>query len=195
MTKILAILLTIAVLCGRGSSSLPNGNESETEFSLINYIETHEVQSYEEFETIISSVSPEDADEIDSDSVKDFSISIDYDNKIVTVTTVEEALVRGNGVGDTASRSYYSDVGKKIFTISLTADFTYYTGYCSTTSASGSYTRAYLSTWTSTPTISSGNYSASVAYARISGTATSGLSSINYSLTMTCDDTGDINVY
>ena len=176
-----------------GGSSLPDGNENETEFSLINYLETHEVQSYEEFETIISSVSPEDADEIDS--VKDFSISIDYDNKIVAVTTVEEALVRGNGVGDTASRSYYSDVGKKIFTISLTADFSYYTGHCSTISASGSYTRAYLSTWTSTPTISTGNFSPDVAYARISGTATSGSSSIYYSLTMTCDDTGDIDVY
>jgi hypothetical protein len=52
-----------------------------------------------------------------------------------------------------------------------------------------------MSTWTSTPTISMGNFTTTVAYARISGTATSGSSSLSYSLTMTCDDTGHLNSY
>lgn len=78
----------------------------------------------------------------------------------------------------------------KIFTISVTGKFRYSTGSCTTLSASGSFSKPFYSTWTSTPTISSGNLSPSVAYARISGTATSGSSSISYSLRLTCNDSG-----
>lgn len=195
MKKAVAILLTIAILCVMGGWSNPQRNEAEGGFSLIDYLETHKVESYEEFEAIISSVNPDQVEMIDPELVSDFSITIDYDNQIVSVLTIEESRSITSGVTDTASKSYYNNLGLKIFTISLTATFHYTTGSSSTASASGSFTPASMSTWTSTPTISMGNFTTTVAYARISGTATSGSSSLSYSLTMTCDDTGHLNSY
>ncbi len=195
MKKIFAILLTIAILCATGGWSNPQANKDKTQFSLIRYLETHEIENYSEFEALIASVSPESIEDIDSDSVSDFRINIDYENQLVIVTTLETPLVRSDSVGDTAYKSYYSDLGLKIFTVSVTGRFNYYTGYCSTSSASGSFNREPLSTWTSTPTISTGNFSSTVAYARISGTATSGSSSTSYCLTLTCDDSGDMYAY
>lgn len=107
----------------------------------------------------------------------------------------EASYDRSHGVSDSASKSYYNDSGIKIFTIKVNGTFSYTTGSCTTLSASGSYNRALLSTWTSTPTISSGNITTRKAYARISGTATSGSSSISYSLTLTCDDSGNTSSY
>lgn len=179
----------------RGGWINPQIIDSESEFSLIKYLETHEVENYSDFEAVISAVSPESIDSIDSESVADFCINIDYENQIVSVLTDEEPIITSSGVSDTVSCSYYNDLGFKIFTISITGYFTYSSGWCYTSSASGSYTRASLSTWTSTPTISSGNFTSTVAYARISGTATSGSNNLNYSLTLTCDDDGDLNSY
>ena len=125
MKKILATLLTIAVLCVMGGWSNPQSNKVENEFSLIDYLETHEVESYAEFEAIIDSVSPESIGEIDSDSVIDFKVDIDYDNKIVSVVTIEAPIIISSGTGNTVSRSYYNDLGIKIFKISLTAYFHY----------------------------------------------------------------------
>lgn len=195
MKKILATLLTIAVLCVMGGWSNPQSNKVENEFSLIDYLETHEVESYAEFEAIIDSVSPESIGEIDSDSVIDFNVDIDYDNKIVSVVTIEAPIIISSGTGNTVSRSYYNDLGIKIFKISLTAYFHYTSGSVYTASASGSFSPTALSSWSSTPTISTGNYTSTLAYARISGTATNGSSSLNYSLTMTCDDTGELDYY
>ena len=149
MKKAVAILLTIAILCVMGGWSNPQRNEAEGGFSLIDYLETHKVESYEEFEAIISSVNPDQVEMIDPELVSDFCITIDYDNQIVSVLTIEESRSITSGVTDR----------------------------------------------TSTPTISMGNFSTTVAYARISGTATSGSSSLSYSLTMTCDDTGHLNSY
>lgn len=93
------------------------------------------------------------------------------------------------------SRDYYNDIGARIFTISITGRFSYYSGSCTTLSESGSFTKPFYSAWTSTPSITSGNNSANEAYARISGTASSGGNSIYYSLTLTCDDTGSFSSY
>lgn len=190
MKKMLAILLTIATLCVMGGWANPKTNSDEGEYSLIKYLETHEVDSYAEFQEVIRSVSPESVDDIDPDSVTDFSIDIDYDNRVVSVTTIGESIITSTDTSNTASQSYYNDLSIKIFTISVTGKFRYSTGSCTTLTASGSFSKPFYSTWTSTPTISSGNLSPSVAYARISGTATSGSSSISYSLRLTCNDSG-----
>ena len=174
----------------RGGWTNPKSNADEDRCSLIDYLETHEVESYEEFQEVIRSVSPESVDDVDPDMVTDFSINIDYDNRIVSVTTIEQSDDTATENGKTASCSYYNDLYITIFTISVTGYFRYSPGYCTATSASGSFTKPFYSTWSSTPTISTGNISSSVAYARISGTATSGSSSINYSLTLTCNDSG-----
>lgn len=194
MKKLLASVLTALMFCFIGAAD-PQYNNNQTDIDLISYIETHEVDSYEEFVDIIQTVSPESVDE-ETDSIESFSIDIDYDNKIISVTTIGEASYdRLNGASNSASRSYYSSSGAKIFTIKVSGTFGYTTGSCTTISASGSFTRASGSTWTSTPTISSGNITVRKAYARISGTATSGASSISYSLTLTCDDSGNFGSY
>ena len=170
----------------------------EIGFSLIDYLETHEINSYEDFLDVIESVSPESVDEEDEDpnDISFFSIDIDYDNMIVSVLTMREASYdRSHVASNSASKSYYSNSGFKIFTIKVNGTFSYSSGSCNTTSASGSFTRAFLSTWTSTPTISSGHINTSKAYARISGTATSGSNSTSYSLTLTCDDSGNFSSY
>lgn len=186
--KALAVLLTIAILCVLGGWTTPVNTYNKC--SLIDYLETHEVESYAEFQEIIRSVSPESVDEKASNLVMDFSINIDYDNRIVYVTTIEESADPSANANKTASRSYYNDFYVKIFTISVTGNFRYSSGHCSTTSANGSFTKPFYSTWSSTPTISTGNISPSIAYARISGTATNGTNSTNYILTLTCNDSG-----
>lgn len=195
MKKVLATLLTISTLLVTGGWTNPESCKNEAEFSLIDYLETHTVESYEEFEEVIRSVSPDSVSDIDPNSVAEFSISIDYENQIVAVTTIEEPVVTSTDTGNTVSCSYYNDLSIMIFTISVTGRFRYSSGMCVTISSSGSFSKPFLSTWASTPTISSGNNSATVAYARISGTATSGSSSINYSLTLTCNDSGSFGSY
>lgn len=195
MKKAVAIMLAFSVLGLMVGWTCPQKNEPESKFSLIDYLETHKVESYEEFEDIILSVNPDYIGHIDPESVSDFSIVIDYDSQIISVLTIEEPRSINGGLTDNASCSYFNNLGMKIFTISITATFHFTTGSCSTSSASGSFTPATSSSWTSTPTISTGNFTPSVAYARISGTATYGSSSMNYMLTLTCDDSGQTNSY
>lgn len=195
MKKLVTAVLTTLMFCVAGGAANPRYHNDQTDFDLISYLETHEVDNYEEFNDVIQTVSPESVDE-KTDDITSFAIDIDYDNRIVSVTTISESSYdRANGASNSASRSYYASSGVKIFTIKVSGTFRYTTGSCSTLSASGSFTRASGSTWTSTPTISSGNITTRKAYARISGTATSGASSISYSLTLTCDDTGTFGSY
>ena len=196
MKKALATLLTVSVLFVMGGWTSTRNNGTETDVSLIGYLETHEVDSYGEFIRVLETISSEPIDEEeDIGDVTSFSIDIDYDNMIVSVLTMSAASNNRTTATNTASKSYYTDSGIKIFTISVTGTFSYSTGSCTTTSASGSYKKAFLSLWNSTPTISSGNITTKKAYARISGTATSGSNSISYSLTLTCNDSGTFSSY
>jgi len=196
--KALATLLTISVLFITGGINYPSLQADETEFSLIDYLETHEINSYEDFLDVIETVSPEsvDAEDEDPNEIAFFSIDIDYDNMMVSVLTMDDVLHdRSHVASSSATKSYYSDNGYKIFTIKIVGTFNYSTGSCNTTSASGSYTRAPLSSWTSTPTISAGHITPSKAYARISGNAVNGSNSTSYSLTLTCNDSGTFSSY
>ena len=180
-----------------GGASNPPDQGPGTGFSLISYLETHEIDSYKEFIDIIREVSPESVDpDEDVDCVASFVIDIDYDEEIVSVTTMGEASYdRSHGASNSASKSYYTDSGTKKFTITVEGTFSYTTGSCSTISCSGNYSKPIYSTWVSTPTISSGNITTSKAYARISGTATNGFYNTSYSLTLTCDDSGNFSSY
>ena len=177
----------------------PNDSRSDErdELCLIDYIENNEIESYEEFISVIYDLSPESVDLYDEmPNVSYFSIDIDYDNMVVAVTTISElSYGRAHGASNGASKTYYASNGLKIFSVTVEGTFKYDTGYCTTMSSSGSFSRALLSTWTSTPTISQGNITTKKAYARISGTATSGSSSISYTLTLTCDDSGNFSSY
>lgn len=172
--------------------------KNEVDNSLISYLETHEVDNYEEFNEVIQLFSPEsiNSDDVNTTDISYFCIDIDYENMLVTTILVSEMNnSRAHGAGKSVSKSYYSSSGFKIFTVNVEGTFSYSSGSCSTLSASGSYTRSTLSLWTSTPTITSGNITTRKAYAKISGTATSGSSSVSYSLTLTCDDSGTFSSY
>ena len=177
----------------------PNQEQIDgTDFSLIEYLEKHEVGSYSDFMDIIQAVNPDSVDnyEYSPESISEFSIEINYDDRTVSVLTVGEAVIdRYQVASNDASKSYYNDSGAKIFTISVSGTFTYGTGYCNVVSHDGSYTKPSYSTWTSTPTITSGNITASKAYVRIYGIARSGSNSKSYTLTLTCDDTGHFTSY
>jgi len=198
MKKLLATLLAVSTFCVIGGAANPPDQGSGADFSLIEYLETHEIDSYEEFIDVIKEVSPESVDEkdIDSREVTSFSIDIDYDNEIVSVVTLGEATYdRSHGASNSASKSYYASNGLKIFTINVEGTFSYSSTSCTTLSADGSYQRALLSTWSSTPALSSGNINTGKAYAKISGTARSGSDSKYYSLTLTCDTSGNFTSY
>jgi len=198
MRKILATLLTITVISGTGGVSDASCQTSGSEFSLIEYLETHEIDSYSEFINVIQSVHPESEDEYrcDPESISEFSIEIDYEDRTVSVLIVNEAILnRYQIASNSASKSYYSDSGSKIFTISVSGTFSYASGYCNVISHSGNYSKPSYSTWTSTPTITSGNITTNKAYVRIYGIARSGSHTKSYSLTLTCDDTGTFTSY
>lgn len=198
MKKVLATLLAITAMCTMGGWTNLTNQDVDKSVSLIERLEAQGVDSYEEFIDIIEDISPESVDSNGTNSIEYsyFDLKIDYDNRLISVTTMDTPIYdRSYSASNSVSRSYYTDAGIKIFTITVEGSFTYSTGSCTTTSARGSYNRALLSLWSSTPTISSGNISAKKAYARISGVATSGSNSISYSLTLTCDDSGNFSSY
>ena len=198
MKKVLATLLTISTLSVMGGYS-PNQEQIDgTDFSLIEYLETHEVESYSEFIDLVQTVHPDSADcyEYVPENISEFSIEIDYEDRTVSVLTVGEAVLdRYQVTSDEASLSYYNDSGAKIFTISVSGTFTYGSGYCNVVSRDGSFTKPSYSTWSSSPTITSGSITTSKAYVRIYGIATSGGHSKSYTLTLTCDSTGHFTSY
>jgi len=166
--------------------------DEEDDNRLINYIETNEISSYEEFVGVISSLSPESADSMEApESITDFRIEVDYDNMFVLVTTLgDSSYGRSTGTRSTATKSYYTSDGTKVFTVKVEGSFAYTSGSCTTLSATGSFSRETLILWTSTPNITRGNISVRVAFAKISGVATCGTKQMSYSLTLTCDEFG-----
>ncbi len=195
MRKTIAVLLTLVTLSVMGGWSVDPSSGNSTGFSLIEYIENNEVQSPEEFNKIIEVYTDYPSPEYSLDEISYFNVSIDYDNELVCVTTIEMSQSRATETSKKASKDYYNDIGARIFTISVTARFSYYSGSCTTLSKSGSFTKPFYSTWTSTPSVTSGNISTSKAFAKISGTAVSGGNTKTYSLTLTCDDSGNISSY
>lgn len=197
MKRLLATLLTITSLFVTGGWSNPSDKDKESDFDLINYLETHEVSSYREFTDIIEKVSPELTNESGCElDVVSFDIEIDYDNRIVEVTTIfASSLVKAHGVYNNASKTYYSDVGTQIFKITVEGTFSYSTGACNVISKGGSFTKPAYSFWSSTPNITSGNINATKAYVKISGMASGAGISKTYSLTLTCNDSGQFSSY
>lgn len=162
-------------------------------FSLVDYVSTHEISSQAELNAILEQYCSLYYEPVVFENEISFQIGIDYENMLVYTTVVEElAQTRGTKSGK-ATTNYYSDSGAIVFTITIEGNFTYSTTEARTLSASGSYSKPFLSAWNSTPTISSGNFYPTLAYARISGTATSIFGSQNYSLTLKCDNNGNLS--
>ena len=184
-------------MLGGGWSNAPD-QDQESDFNLISYIETHDVKTYDEFIDIIAEMAPESVESCDLQEayITSFDICIDYESELVEVTIFSEAgTSRAYGTRNTASKSYYTKEGIKIFTVSIEGTFSYTSGSCSAIGSSGTFSKPASSTWLSTPNVSSGNITTRKAYVKISGVASNGSSSTSYSLTMTCDDAGQISSY
>lgn len=197
MKKIIATMLTLSSLFVMGGQLNAGVPEKGTDNGLIDYIEANEINSYEEFLDVIEVLSPDSVDaNVDIDCIVSFDIDVDYENMVVIVTTMRESTsTRATGASNSASKSYYSSGGQKLFTITVNGSFSFASGSCTTTAASGTYNKASLSIWTSSPSVSRGNINSRIAYARIYGTATNGVNSMNYSLTLTCNDSGSFTSY
>ncbi len=180
-----------------GGYNLHQEQTDGTDFSLIEYIETHEIDSYSDFIEVINTYSPYSYEEQDISSlnVDTFIIDIDYDTRLVEVLVSRHTDIRTNGAHGEASKDYYNDAGVKVFTVNVSGDFAYSTGFCNVVSSSGSFTKPSYSTWTSSPTITSGHITTTKAYVRIYGIARSGGYSKSYTLTLTCDDSGNLSSY
>lgn len=195
MRRIIAVLLTLAAFIVTGGYPVAASQVESDDFNLVEYIENNEIQNPEEFNKVIETYTEYSSPEYSSESISYFKVNIDHDRNIVCVTTMGVSQTKGTETSNKATRDYYNDIGAKIFTISVTGRFSYSTGSCTTISKSGSFTKPFYSTWSSTPAVTSGNINASKAYAKISGSATSGGNTKTYSLTLTCDDTGHFTTY
>ena len=194
MKKVIAIMLTLATLSVMGGWTTDPSEDTAGDFNLIKYLEGYEIQTPEEFQDVIETYTDFPVPDYSSENLSYFDIDIDYESKLVYVTTMNTNLTRTD-TSNSASRDYYSSIGALIFSVSISGTFRYSYYSCTVLSKSGSYTKPSYSTWNSTPSITSGNNSATEAYARISGTAYSDGSSYSYSLTLACDNYGHFRSY
>ena len=196
MVKTIATVLRITVLSVMGGLSAAPVSDNSTGFDLVKYIATHEIQSLEEFQEVIETNTDYTAPEYNTEEISYFDICIDYESYTVCVTTMGyQSNTRATEVSNSASKDYYSSSGAKIFTITVSGRFSYTSNSCTNISKSGGFSHPFYSLWTSTPSVTSGHINSTKAYARTSGTATSGGNSISYSLTLTCDNNGHFSTY
>ncbi len=190
--SILIVVICLAIVFAMAGAGVM---ADENKFNLIEYCTTHQITSQADFNDILLNYCSVDVSELFvSENEEYFFLDIDYETNTIITTVREHQSTRGADT-ETCSRNYYDNYGNRIFTITVDGTFQYGLFICICTSAGGSFTKPSSSQWTSTPTISSGNQSPSVAYARISGTATYSNQTRNYSLTLTCDNTGTFGAY
>lgn len=171
--------------------------DDDRSFSLIEYCEEHQINTQEEFNYVLTTYCGISSEFLDHDTDYEyFCVDVDQENDCVVVIKMEKiSATREQTVSNSAKKNYFDSNGNKIFTIRVEGTFMFTIGWCACTSSSGSFTKPFSSPWNSTPTISSGNTSATKAYALISGTATALGLSRSYTLTLTCDNTGHFECY
>ena len=197
MKRLLAAFLCGTFVCLYGgvcNSSEINGSEP---FNLIEYCESHEIQSEYEFQRVLETYIDE-PDNSSEDEYEDpvtpvsFELIIDYDNQFVITTSVYEFDSTRSTTSGYTSQKYYNNIGILVFEARVDATFSYNGSSCSTSSVTATFTPAPLSTWTSSPSASSG-MSGSRAYGRAYGTAVSGSHSKFYSVYLYCDKSGNLS--
>lgn len=192
INRTMSIIICLVIVFGMSGLGVM---ADQNKFNLIEYCRTHQIASQADFNDILLNYCSVDVSELFvSENEECFFLDIDYETNTIITTVREHQSTRGEDTR-TCSRNYYDDNGGRIFTITVEGTFQYGLFVCFCTSADGSFTKPSSSQWTSTPTISSGNQSPSVAYARISGTASYLNQARNYSLTLTCDNTGAFGAY
>ena len=192
INRIMSIVICLVIVFAMAGAGVM---ADENKFNLIEYCKTHQISSQAEFNNVLINYCFVDETELFVTTNEEyFCLDIDYATNTVMTTVREQRPTRASDT-ESCSRNYYDPDGNRIFTVTVEGTFQYGLFVCFCTSADGSFTKPSSSQWTSTPTISSGNQSPSVAYARISGTATYLNQTRNYSLTLTCDNTGTFGAY
>jgi hypothetical protein len=190
------------LLCGVATNSFA----AEEDFNLIDYVEDTKINSYSEFLSVLDdnncgsgvSMSTYSLRYL-SDQEEYFSVEIDYENSTVEVDVVYDltnsnvASTRASTRSGVAVHETYSDAGVLIYTVTVNGTFTYTSNTCTITSKSGTFVKGRFSFWSSTPTISSGYFSATQAYARIAGTAMMLTQSSSYCLILMCNTSGSLS--
>ncbi|MBR5975679.1 MAG: hypothetical protein IK020_10925 [Clostridiales bacterium] len=162
-------------------------------FSLISYVENHHIGSQAEFNEVLQTYCSQYYVEPVEEEGESFQVGIDYENSLVyTAFYINTSETRSTKSGR-AQKNYYSDTGERAFTISVEGVFSYSSTECHTISTTGSFTKPFASPWNSSPSLTSGNFTATSAYSKISGTATYLYQSQSYSLTLVCNQYGDIS--
>ena len=176
INRIMSIVICLVIVFAMAGAGVM---ADENKFNLIEYCKTHQISSQAEFNNVLINYCFVDETELFVTTNEEyFCLDIDYATNTVMTTVREQRPTRASDT-ESCSRNYYDPDGNRIFTVTVEGTFQYGLFVC----------------WTSTPTISSGNQSPSVAYARISGTATYSNQTRNYSLTLTCDNTGTFGAY
>lgn len=194
VSRMIGILVVIMTLCG---NMIMVRASDEQPFNLLDYCETHEIGTQTEFNEILVTCCNISEEELDPDLGWDF-FKIDVDREIESVIVMKMDRLIASGevtTSNSASKEYFNQSGNKIFTIRVEGTFMYTIGWCTCISSSGSFLKPLFSPWNSTPSITSGNTSATKSYARISGTATYFNQSKDYTLTLTCNNTGTFGCY
>ncbi|GAB6110126.1 hypothetical protein [Fusibacter bizertensis] len=172
--------------------------DQKQEFNLIEYLETNNVNSLDELESVILE-NTTDSDVMNSintesvmsslsksNSVIEFYIDIDKENELVYVTEVTSSEIQvpqssksiiasTNGIvygkAASAEKNVYSAVGMKVFTVKSEGDFHYdKSSYCKVVEAEGYFTSSFLSMWESSCWIDDRDLG-STAYVKTYGTA------------------------
>ncbi|MBR2749704.1 MAG: hypothetical protein IKD90_01060 [Clostridiales bacterium] len=186
---VLALLVNVF-----GYASFPVNATDEVSFSLIDYVTNHQIDTHEEFNEVLEIYCGQAPAPVPENEIS-FQLYVDYDSTMVVVIVVEDNLLTRGTKSGSANKIYYSNAGTEVFTVVAEGTFYYSSTQCNTYSASGRFVPSTLSFWTSTPTIYSGNYSPTCAYAKTAGTAHWLSSSISYSLSLSCDTNGNLNAY
>jgi len=194
ISRIKGVVVLALLMSMFGYVSYPVNATDEGTFSLIEYVTNHQIDTHEEFNEVLEVYCGQASASVSENEIS-FQLYVDYENNMVVTIVVEDiSQTRGSKAGR-ADKAYYSDAGVEIFTIVVEGRFNYTSTQCTTYSASGSFNPSLMSSWTSTPTIYSGNYSPTCAYARTAGTAHYLYMSVSYSLSLSCDTNGNLSAY
>ncbi|MBR3056546.1 MAG: hypothetical protein IKG93_01140 [Clostridiales bacterium] len=178
------VLLTNSVQTAIATSNSP--------FSLIDYVSTHEISSLSDFNEVLEHYCNRYYEPFFVENEVFFQLDIDTTNNLVIISVIEDLPCNRDTKTARGTKKYYSDDGAVAFTVSVEGRFGYSYTQSTALSVTGSFSPAPLSLWTSTPTLTSGNFSPTLAYVKIYGTATCLLNTQFYSITLMCDNYGNI---
>lgn len=197
MRKLFALLMGVVIICSNGAISNASDLGEDKTFNLIEYCETHEINSEGQLEAVLCQYAgitdPQESNgDVDQNTEVSFDLEIDYENQMVITTTVyETSNIRSTKSGH-AEKKYRNAFGFEVFTVRVDGSFNYNGTTSSTSSATGTFTPAALSGWSSTPSTGTGK-SGGKAYARAYGTATNLTESQSYSVYLYCDKNGNLS--